>query len=68
MKSMKLWTAVLLAGMAMLVVYPYLPQSAQPLNTGVFPELLLPIAYAIAGIGATGLFLAWVWKREARSG
>lgn len=66
MKSMKLWTIVLLAGLAVIVAYPFIPQGATVAGTGMFPEWLVPLGYFVAGLGATGLFLAWVWKRGVR--
>ncbi len=68
MKSMTLWTIVLLAGLAILVAYPFIPVGAEGAGSGFFPEWLVPAGYFIAALGAAGLFLAWVWKRGVKHG
>ncbi|WP_172295926.1 hypothetical protein [Pseudoruegeria sp. HB172150] len=68
MTRMLPWVIVLLAGLAVIAVYPLIPQSAEPMGTGMFPEYLVPAAYAVAGIGATGMFIAWIVRREKKRG
>ncbi|MDF0601404.1 hypothetical protein P1J78_11730 [Psychromarinibacter sp. C21-152] len=66
MKRMTTWTVVLLIGVAVIAVYPWIPRGATPAETGFFPDWLIPLGYFIAGAGAAGLYLAWTWKRGVK--
>lgn len=66
MKRMTTWVIVLLVGIAVIAVYPLIPKDATVMGTGVFPEWLIPLGYFVAGAGATGLYLAWTWKRGVK--
>lgn len=59
MKRMLTWTIVMLAGLGLIGIYPLLPEV-----NGVFPALLIPVAYLVALIGAAGLYIAWTWRKE----
>lgn len=66
LRSMKLWTVVLLLGVAVLVVYPFLtgsPADAAEVG-GFWPQALIPVGYALAVVGAAGIFTAWVLRRR----
>ncbi|MAQ82929.1 MAG: hypothetical protein CMH12_06835 [Maritimibacter sp.] len=66
MSRMTPWTVALLAGIAIVAIYPIVPADAVGLGSGVFPEYLIPIGYFLSGLGAAGLVLAWVRKRGVK--
>lgn len=63
MKNIWTWVVILLIGIAIIAVYPFLPVVDTVEETGFLPAWLIVIGYALAGIGAAGAFLAWVMNR-----
>ncbi|EKE45016.1 hypothetical protein OCGS_0711 [Oceaniovalibus guishaninsula JLT2003] len=59
------WTAVLLVGLAIVVIYPFLSTSvAADIDTpGVYPQWVIPVGYFLMLIGAGGLVVAWMARR-----
>ncbi len=60
-RNMTIWGVVLLVGMAILVIYPFLVGEVPPDEAGgMGAAIIVPFGYFLALIGAIGLVVAWM--------
>ncbi len=63
-RNMIIWTVVLLVGIAILVIYPFLVGEVPPDEVGgMGAAIIVPFGYFLSLIGAAGLVVAWMRGR-----
>ena len=61
-RNMLIWTAVLLVGIAIIIIYPMVRVEDEGGGMGALP--IIPVGYFLALIGAGGLIYAWIKGRS----
>ncbi len=63
-RTMTIWLGVLLVGIAIVILYPFLRGDVPPDEAGgMGAAVILPFGYFLALIGAGGLVVAWMRGR-----